>query len=77
MKRQTPVVLLGLAVLLLTIGIPRGLAQKNRHRRAITSAGSVHAAPLTALQFNNLDPNGPCGAFLATQDANSEIRGVL
>ena len=75
MKRQIPILLLaGTAALLLFVGIPKGQAQKERNHRAIARAGWFHAAPRAVLQFNNLDPNGPCGAFLAMQDANSEIR---
>ncbi len=80
MKRQTPVVVLaGLVGLLAcmavaSMSLPGNSAQKERSRRAIATAGAVHAAPRGALQFNNLDPNGPCGAFLASQDANSEVR---
>jgi len=78
MKRQTSVVVLGLTLLLVSMAVARALpgnsAQKQRPRRAIKTGGLVHAASLAAVQFNNLDPNGPCGAFLASQDANSEIR---
>lgn len=61
-------------VFLLSLGVPGSATKKDRHRRGIVTVRPVHAAPPAPLQFNNLDPDGPCGAFLATQDANSEIR---
>ena len=69
MAAMTAVVLLSMSV----PAIPKNLAQKDRRRRAIIER-TVHVAPLSAAQFNNLDPDGPCGNFLANQDANSEVR---
>ena len=76
---KTAVVLLaGLAAVILLAmsvrAIPRSPAPTERHRRGIAIAGAVHSTPSAAVQLNNLDPNGPCGAYLATQGANSEVR---
>ena len=78
-KVQAAVLLIAgvVAMVLLSVSVratPGSPAQKERHRLAVTTAVEVHAAPLAALQFNNLDPSGPCGTFLAEQDADSEVR---
>lgn len=52
--------------------IPRSRDPIERHRRGLATA--AHFTPSATVQIHNLDPNGPCGAVLATQDANSELR---